>query len=123
MLHLLLTIMSFIQYINDQGFMECRLSDSYENQILFEVTGRRFGKTVDEYRRFFQAQNLQLEYIEVRREMAEFDNPEALNAWIYREVENDAMTELVFSSLKTIHCSDGKLRFPTKKLIVKVCAK
>jgi hypothetical protein len=119
MLKLLLYIFNVSQIINHEGFVELQLSDSFENQILTEFTGKSFGSTVEEYRRVFQALNWKLEYIEVKHEMIELSDERALFSWIEEKLGSE-MNELILFRFMENRCSDGKIRIPAKKLIIKV---
>lgn len=119
MLKLLLYVFNVLQLINHQDFVELPLSDSFENQIFSECTGKSFGSTVEEYRRVFKALNWELEYIEVKHEMIELSDERALYSWIEERVGTE-MSESIMSCFLESRCSDGKIRIPAKKLIIKV---
>ena len=97
-----------------------KLSDSYDSQILAEVTGAACGKTIEEYRKLFWELDLELEHLETKREMAIFQGMDELKTWIYNQVKNERLAEAYFLAMQQkgwIEPGDGTICFPTKQLI------
>lgn len=102
-------------------WVERILSDSFENTIFTEVTGRPFGRTVREYQMQFQALNLEIEYSEVKRDMLHFENLEDFSSWLHSQVEDEkiALCLSLFEE-RGVSPRSGKIMFPTKKMIVRL---
>lgn len=103
-------------------WVEKILSDSFENEIFTQVTGRPFGRTVKEYQSLFRGLQFEVEYSEVKRDMAHFQSIEDLTYWISSQIEEEEKTLecLALFEKKGVPTMDGKIMFPTKKMIVRL---
>ncbi|HSX13074.1 MAG TPA: hypothetical protein VLE96_01455 [Chlamydiales bacterium] len=71
---------------------------SYENRMFFDLAGLKKGATVEENRRVFQALNWQLEYIEVKHELAVFQESDSLLRWVESRVDCANMVKNIFDN-------------------------
>ena len=107
------------------GWVSGKLSDSYENQVLTSIGLPSQGKSMEEYRKIFWDLGLEIEYIEVKREMVWFDGIEPLRNWIRAQVETEFQAEQYFLAMEErgwVHLNDGRIGFPTKQLIARLKA-
>lgn len=111
---------------NEETFwLTAKLSNSYENQIFSQILKAPVGKSVEEYRKEFQRYNLTLEHIEIQKEIATFEDIHDLRAWIDTQIQDPLLTEECVTLMKQkgwIDIGDGKIRIPTRKLLVRLKA-
>jgi hypothetical protein len=72
------------------------------------------------YREAFRELGLEIEAVEIKREMAEFDGFEQLRNWAHSLVGTELLAEeclLAMEKRGLLQSSDGKIRFPTRKLV------
>ncbi len=97
-----------------------KLSDSYENEILSSIGLEVHGKSIDEYRDSFQGLGLEIEHIEIKREMTLFNGVKELRSWIEAQVGTELLTEQYLAAMQEkgwVDAGDGRIGFPSKHLV------
>ena len=103
-----------------------KLSDSYENQILSSIGLPVYGKSMDEYRMVFWELGLELEHLEIKREMVFFSGIKELRGWIETQVGSGLLAEQYLAAMRQkglVDAGDGKVGFPAKQLVARVLKK
>jgi hypothetical protein len=78
------------------------------------------GKSLEEYRRVFCELGLEIEHLEIKREMALFDDIKELRVWIRLQVGSELLSERYLAAMQQkgwVDGGDGKIGFPTKQLV------
>lgn len=99
------------------------LSDSYENQVLSLMGLPVHGRSLQEYRQLFQELGLEVEYVEIKREMYQFPTFDELRMWIETQVDDPSFIEPYLAAMQQLGCTqlqDGTVAFPTKHMIAYV---
>jgi hypothetical protein len=108
-------------------WIQGKLSDSYENQILSTIGLPVHGRSMREYRLAFSELGLELEHSEIKRDMLFFNSISDLRAWILPQVgNNEVLVEQYLAVMEErgwVDCGDGKIAFPTKQLVACLKAK
>lgn len=107
----------------ESAWVAGKLSDSYENEILSTIGLPVHGKSMDEYRMAFWDLGLEIEHLEIKREMTLFNGMKELRTWVMSQVESELLTELYLAAMEEkgwVNTGSGKIGFPTKQLIANV---
>ncbi len=104
----------------ESSWVAGKLSDSYENEILFSIGLPVSGKSIDEYRKVFWELGLEVEHLEIKQEMVLFNGAEELRAWVKTQVGSELLTERYLAAMREkgwVDVGDGRIGFPTKQLL------
>jgi hypothetical protein len=100
-----------------------KLSDSYENEVLSSIGLPVSGKSMAEYRKRFEELGLEIEHLEIKREMTFFNGVNELRTWIKGQVGSELLTERYLAAMQEkgwIDAGDGRIGFPTKQLLAQL---
>jgi len=106
----------------ETAWVSGQLADSYENEILSSIGLEPHGKSMEEYRNFFNELGLEIEFIKIERQMLWFDGIVPLRDWVKSQVGTELLAEQYLFAMeqKGWVGVDGRIGFPTKQLLAQV---
>lgn len=103
----------------ESAWVSGALSDSYENEIFSSLGVATSAQSLEEYRKIFWKLGLEIEQLEIQREMLFFSGEEELRAWLKAQVKNEVQADWCLEAMKQKGWikSEGRIGFPTKHLV------